>query len=98
MDFKHVSVLLDECIEALNIKEDGIYVDCTLGGGGHSSEILKKLSEKGRLIGIDQDKDALKAASERLKEYKNTTFVHNNFYNIKEILENLNIEKVYLWT
>ncbi|GAA0125327.1 MULTISPECIES: 16S rRNA (cytosine(1402)-N(4))-methyltransferase RsmH [Clostridium] len=94
MDFKHVSVLLDECIEALNIKEDGIYVDCTLGGGGHSSEILKKLSEKGRLIGIDQDKDALKAASERLKEYKNTTFVHNNFYNIKEILENLNIEKV----
>ncbi|GAA0115887.1 16S rRNA (cytosine(1402)-N(4))-methyltransferase RsmH [Clostridium senegalense] len=94
MDFKHVSVLLDECIEALNIKEDGIYVDCTLGGGGHSSEILKKLSEKGRLIGIDQDKDALKAASERLKEYKNTTFVHNNFYNIKEILEKLNIEKV----
>ncbi|WP_010292347.1 16S rRNA (cytosine(1402)-N(4))-methyltransferase RsmH [Clostridium senegalense] len=94
MDFKHVSVLLDECIEALNIKEDGIYVDCTLGGGGHSSEILKKLSEKGRLIGIDQDKDALKAANERLKEYKNTTFVHNNFYNIKEILEKLNIEKV----
>ena len=58
MDFKHISVLLEECIDALNIKEDGIYVDCTLGGAGHSSEILKKLSDKGRLIGIDQDLDA----------------------------------------
>jgi len=94
MDFKHISVLLEECIDALNIKEDGIYVDCTLGGAGHSNEILKKLSNKGRLIGIDQDLDALNAAKERLKNYENVTFVHNNFYNIKEILEELKIEKI----
>ncbi|AAK80090.1 16S rRNA (cytosine1402-N4)-methyltransferase [Clostridium acetobutylicum] len=94
MEFNHVPVLLEETIENLNIKEDGIYVDCTLGGAGHSSEILKRLSSKGRLIGIDQDKDALKAASERLKEYKNLTFVHDNFSNIKNILEELKIDKV----
>ncbi|MGL5085599.1 MAG: 16S rRNA (cytosine(1402)-N(4))-methyltransferase RsmH [Clostridium sp.] len=94
MEFKHVSVLLNECIDGLDIKPDGIYVDCTLGGAGHSSHIVKKLSEKGRLIGIDQDKDALKAAGERLKEFKNVTLVHSNFYNIDSILENLNIEKV----
>ncbi|WP_234119937.1 16S rRNA (cytosine(1402)-N(4))-methyltransferase RsmH [Clostridium hydrogenum] len=94
MEFKHVSVLLNEVIEELKIKEDGIYVDCTLGGAGHSSEILKRLSQKGRLIGIDQDTDALKAASEKLKDYNNVTYVHNNFYNIKNILEDLNIEKV----
>ena len=62
MEFNHVSVLLNECLEALNIKEDGIYVDCTLGGAGHSSQIVKRLSNEGRLIGIDQDKDALRAA------------------------------------
>ncbi|NMM61425.1 16S rRNA (cytosine(1402)-N(4))-methyltransferase RsmH [Clostridium sp. P21] len=94
MEFKHVSVLLEETIESLNIKEDGIYVDGTLGGGGHSYEILKRLSSKGRLIGIDQDTSALEAASERLKEFNNVTYVHNNFYNIDEILEELNIEKV----
>ncbi|MEG2017867.1 MAG: 16S rRNA (cytosine(1402)-N(4))-methyltransferase RsmH [Clostridium sp.] len=94
MEFKHYSVMLNECIDMLDIKENGIYVDCTLGGAGHSSEILKKLSEKGRLIGIDQDLDALAAAKERLKEYNNVTFVHNNFYNIKEILKELGIEKV----
>lgn len=94
MEFKHVSVLLNECLEGLKIKEDGIYVDCTLGGAGHSSEIVKRLSSKGRLIGIDQDKDALKAAGERLKDYNNVTLVHNNFYNIDEILHELNIEKV----
>lgn len=94
MEFKHVSVLLNECIEALDIKEDGIYVDCTLGGAGHSSEIVKMLSNKGRLIGIDQDKDALKAAEIKLKEYSNVTFVHNNFYNIEEILCDLKVEKV----
>ena len=68
MAFKHKSVLLQECIEGLNIKENGIYVDGTLGGAGHSSEILKKLSSKGKLIGIDRDEEALKAAKERLKE------------------------------
>ncbi|WP_346868420.1 MULTISPECIES: 16S rRNA (cytosine(1402)-N(4))-methyltransferase RsmH [unclassified Clostridium] len=94
MEFKHFSVMLDECIEMLDIKEDGIYVDCTLGGAGHSKEILKKLSPKGRLIGIDQDLDALKAAKEKLKDYNNVTYVHNNFYNIKDILESLGIEKV----
>lgn len=94
MEFKHVSVLLDECMEALNIREDGIYVDCTLGGAGHSSEILKRLGEKGTLIGIDQDQDALNAAKEKLKEYKNVIYVHDNFYNIDNILNNLGIEKV----
>lgn len=94
MEFKHVSVLLEETIAALNVKEDGIYVDCTLGGGGHSYEILKRLSPKGRLIGIDQDTAALKAAGERLKQFNNVTYVHNNFYNIDEILQELNIEKV----
>nr|WP_272507313.1 16S rRNA (cytosine(1402)-N(4))-methyltransferase RsmH [Clostridium aestuarii] len=94
IEFKHVSVLLNEVIESLDIKEDGIYVDCTLGGAGHSKEILKKLSNKGRLIGIDQDTNALKAAKERLKEYSNVTYVHDNFYNIDNILKELNINKV----
>jgi len=94
MEFKHISIMLQECIEGLNIKPDGIYVDCTLGGAGHSLEILKKLSRKGKLIGIDQDLDALSAAKERLKDYENVIFVHNNFYNIEDILEELNIEKV----
>lgn len=86
MDFKHVSVLLEECLEGLNIKEDGTYVDCTLGGGGHSIEILKRL-KGGRLIAIDQDEDALKAAKERLKDFKNVTYVHSNFENIDQILK-----------
>ena len=94
MEFKHVSVLLNECLEALDIKDDGIYVDCTLGGAGHSSHILKRLSSEGLLIGIDQDTDALKAAGERLKEYDNKRLVHNNFYNIDSILEELDIPKV----
>ncbi|AJA47922.1 ribosomal RNA small subunit methyltransferase H [Clostridium pasteurianum DSM 525 = ATCC 6013] len=94
MNFKHIPVLLDECIEGLNIKEDGIYIDCTLGGAGHSSEIIKRLSEKGRLIGIDQDTDAINAASKKLADYDNVTYVHNNFYNIKNILDELNIDKV----
>ncbi|KLE16733.1 16S rRNA (cytosine(1402)-N(4))-methyltransferase RsmH [Clostridium sp. C8] len=94
MEFKHISVLLNECIEGLNIKENGIYVDGTLGGGGHSLEILKKLSKEGTLIGIDQDKDALKAASERLQNFENVKFVHSNFYNIDSILNSLDIEKI----
>jgi len=94
MEFKHVSVLLNECLDALDIKEDGIYVDCTLGGAGHSLEILKRLSKNGRLIGIDQDADALEAAKEKIKEYSNVTYVHDNFYNIEAILEKLNIDKV----
>lgn len=93
MEFKHVSILLNECIKELDIKEDGIYVDGTLGGGGHSSEILKNL-KNGKLIGIDRDKDALKASKERLKEYKNFIPVHSNYSRIKEILEELDIEGV----
>ena len=94
MEFKHVSVLLNECLDALDIKEDGIYVDCTLGGAGHSLEILKRLSPKGRLIGIDQDVDALKAAKEKIKDYNNVTYVHDNFHNIEAILDKLGIDKV----
>lgn len=85
MEFKHVSVLLEECLEALNIKEGGIYVDCTLGGAGHTREILKRL-KNGRLIGIDQDQDALRNARVLLKDYDNVTLVHSNFESIKGIL------------
>lgn len=85
MEFKHTSVLLNECIENLNIKSNGIYADGTLGGGGHSFQIASQLSEKGILIGIDQDKNALKAASEKLKDFQNVQFVHDNFSNIKNI-------------
>ena len=94
MEFKHKPVLLDECIEGLNIKPDGIYIDGTLGGAGHSKEILKKLSGNGLLIGIDRDIDALKAAKENLKEFSNVMFVKDNHDNIKLILEKLGIEKV----
>ena len=94
MEFKHVSVMLNECIEGLNIKEDGIYVDGTLGGAGHSREILKHLSNKGLLIGIDRDEEALKAAKENLKEYSNVKYIHGNHDEIKQILEELGIEKV----
>lgn len=94
MEFKHVSVLLDECIEGLNIKPDGVYVDGTLGGGGHSKEIAKKL-EDGMLIGIDQDKNAIKKAREVLKPYEDKViFVNDNFSNIKNILFKLNIEGI----
>ncbi|WMJ76733.1 MULTISPECIES: 16S rRNA (cytosine(1402)-N(4))-methyltransferase RsmH [unclassified Sedimentibacter] len=93
MDYKHTSVLLDESIEGLNIKTDGIYVDATLGGGGHTEEILKRTT-KGRVIGIDQDDYAIKRANEKLKEYKNFTAVRNNFSNIEEILDDLNIDKI----
>ncbi len=95
MDFKHVSVLLNETIEGLNIKPDGIYVDGTLGGGGHAYEVLKRLSPKGRLIGIDQDGEALQAAGERLKEFGNqVTLVRDNYCEIDRVLESLEIEKV----
>ena len=78
MEFKHKPVLLEETIEGLKIKEDGIYVDGTLGGAGHSKEILKRLSSKGMLIGIDRDEEALKAAKENLKQYSNVKYVHGN--------------------
>ena len=94
MEFKHYSVMLNETIEQLNIRPDGIYVDGTLGGAGHSSEIVKRLTT-GRLIGIDQDADAIAAASERLKDYKDkVTIVRSNYAQMKEVLHNLGIEKV----
>lgn len=94
IEFNHVSVLLNECIENLNIKPDGIYVDGTMGGAGHSLEIVKKLSEKGMLIGIDRDEEALTVAKERLKEFNNVKYVHDNHDNIDEIIKNLNIKGV----
>lgn len=94
MEFKHVPVLLNECIENLKIKPDGIYVDGTLGGAGHSYEIAKRLSSKGRLIGIDRDEEALKAAREKLKEFSNISYIHGNHDDIYNILQELKIEKV----
>lgn len=87
MEFNHVSVLLDECIENLNIKPDGVYVDCTMGGAGHSKEIAKRLSSDGTLVCFDQDKNAIQVAKERLSDYLDRViFVHSNFENIKEEL------------
>ena len=95
MEFKHKSVLLFETIDNLNIKPDGIYVDGTLGGGGHSFQILKQLGEGGRLIGIDQDEDALKAAGERLAIFEDkVTTVRSNYCHMKQVLHDLGIEKV----
>lgn len=91
--FSHIPVLLNESIDNLNIKDGGIYVDCTLGGGGHSKEILKRIPN-GRLIGIDQDIDAIEAAKENLKEFENVTYVKANFSDLENILDNLNIDKV----
>ena len=94
MEFKHEPVMLQECIEGLNIHPDGIYVDGTLGGAGHSLEIVKKLSKKGMLIGIDRDEEALVAAKKRLAEFQNVTYIHGNHDEIQSILEDLKIEKV----
>ena len=95
MEFKHKSVLLEETIEALNIKPDGIYVDGTLGGGGHALEISKRLSDKGRLIGIDQDADAIEAARPRLGEFKDkVTIIRSNYCDMKKELANIQITSV----
>lgn len=95
MEFSHKSVLLEETVSSLNIKPDGIYVDGTLGGGGHSLEICKRLSNQGRLIGIDQDEAAIKAASERLKEYKEkVTIIRSNYCDMKQRLKEIGLEKV----
>ena len=95
MEFNHYSVLLNETIENLNIKPDGIYVDGTLGGGGHAYQVASRLSEKGRLIGIDQDADAIAAAGERLKEFGDkTTIIRSNYANMKEELHRIGVEKV----
>ena len=95
MEFAHVSVLLEETIEQLNIQPDGIYVDGTLGGGGHAYEVCKRLGEKGRLIGIDQDADAIKAAGERLREFGDqVAIVRSNYCNMRQELQKLGIDRV----
>ena len=94
MEFKHISVMFDDCMRMLDIKPDGIYVDGTLGGGGHSLGICERLNG-GRLIGIDRDTEALNAASRRLDAHKSKiTLVHDNYANIKEILSALSVEKI----
>ena len=95
MEFQHKSVLLQECIDALNIRPDGIYLDGTLGGAGHSSQIARRLTEGGRLIGVDRDRTALAAAKERLAPYAGrVTLVHSNFAEIDAILDSLGIPAV----
>ena len=94
MEFKHTPVMLEECIENLNIKPNGIYVDGTIGGAGHSKEIIKKIGEKGLLIGIDRDEEALKSAKKTLEKYSNVKYVHGNHDYIKKILNDLEIDKV----
>ena len=95
INFSHRSVLLDECIESLNIKPDGIYVDGTAGGGGHSLEIVKRLTNGGRLIAIDRDDAAIEAATDRLSEYLDrVTFVRNNFSSAADVCRELGIEKI----
>ncbi len=94
MEFSHVSVLLNETVDSLNIRKNGIYVDCTCGGAGHSKEILKRLGDEGRLIAIDQDPDAIEIIKERIGNDNRVTVVHDNFSNLRKILAELEIEKV----
>lgn len=94
MEFSHVSVMLEESINGLNIKPDGIYVDGTAGGAGHSCEIAKHLNENGLLIALDRDPDAVIAASERLSVYKNAKVIRSNYSQLREVLDNLGIDKV----
>lgn len=86
--------MLNEVLDGLNIKKDGIYVDCTIGGGGHSEQILKRLSPNGHLYGFDRDLDAIETCKERLKDYKNLTLLHANYKDAKELLNNLGVTQV----
>ena len=94
MEFKHYTVMLNEAVDALECENDKIYVDCTLGGGGHSELILKRIAPDGKLIAFDIDDDAIAAASERLKDYPNLTIVKDSYANIKNVLPRLGIEKI----
>ncbi len=93
MDFKHISVLLDECIKSLNIKQNKVYIDGTMGGAGHSSYIANALNNTGKLICIDQDDNAIKAGKEKLSKFNNVYFVHDNFSNINQIYKSLNLKE-----
>ncbi len=94
MEFKHYSVLFHETVDGLNVRKNGIYVDGTLGGAGHAKEVCKRLGSTGRFIGIDQDKDAIKVAGERLAEFPNVTIVRSNYENMMQVLDELNINSV----
>ena len=94
MEFNHISVLLNESVEALNIKPDGVYVDCTAGGGGHSNEILSHLNENGKMYLFDRDPDAIKVLTERFKDDKRVNIIHDNYSNIKVALETLGVSAV----
>lgn len=94
MDFVHVPVLLDQCIDGLNIRPDGTYIDGTAGGGGHSSAIAALLGESGRLISFDRDPDAVAVATERLSVFKNVSVVHSNYSQMREVLDNIGVDKV----
>ena len=94
MEFQHTSVLLKECIENLNIEPHGIYMDLTLGKGGHSKEILKKLDLDGLLIAVDQDEEAIEAAKENLKDFSNVIYVKSNFEDIDYILSVAGVDKI----
>ena len=93
-NFQHYTVMKNEAVEALECKDGKIYVDCTLGGGGHSELIAQKISPNGKLIAFDIDQDAIDAATQRLKEYKNITIVKSSYTNIKQVMKDLNIEKI----
>lgn len=95
MEFQHVSVLLEETVEALQIKPDGIYVDGTLGGAGHARQICQRLNDKGRFVGIDQDEEAIAVSTERLKEYgEKVSIIKSNYVQMKQVLQDLGIVKV----
>ena len=94
MEFNHISVLLEESVNALDIKPDGIYVDCTAGGGGHSAEVLNKLGENGRMVLFDRDPDAIETVTNRFKDDNRVTIIHSNFSEIKKVLAELNINGV----
>ena len=95
MEFRHASVLLEETIAALNIKPDGVYMDGTLGGGGHACEVCKTLGDSGRFYGIDQDEAAVEAAGKRLEEFgEKVTIIRNNYCNAKEVLREKGVNSV----
>ena len=94
MEFKHISVLLNESVDALGINPDGIYVDGTMGGGGHSEAVVSRLSPKGILIGIDRDTEALDASKKRLSAFDNVRYAHNNYKNVKDVIEEYGIDSI----